>query len=239
MTAVSKRSAAREARVSGPARAPSPLRGRPPGTMRVVGAGASLSAWMACSDRGITVTGRPCSSRATSRQVVPLSSRMVSPSAISRETSAAIRRLASTASWARSANGGSSPRSSRVRAPPRKRSRTPCAARVSRSRRMVISEAQVSSASSGTVALPDSFTAWAISRCRSALLIPRLNTTPERTRKMFVRKVLNILRVCCGGQSTGTGSDSLGRPGLRAAARRPAIYSRAYRPTVQWVFSHW
>jgi hypothetical protein len=36
---------------------------------------------------------------------------------------------------------------------------------VSRSRRMVISEAPASSASSGTVTLPESFTAWAISLC--------------------------------------------------------------------------
>lgn len=51
---------------------------------------------------------------------------------------------------------------------------------------MVISEALVSSASSWTVAPPESLTAFAISPCRSALLMTGLNTIRKQTCKMFI-----------------------------------------------------
>lgn len=51
---------------------------------------------------------------------------------------------------------------------------------------MVISEAPVSSASSWTVAPPESLTTFAISPCRSALLMTRLNTTKKQTINLFI-----------------------------------------------------
>ena len=81
-----------------------------------------------------------------------------SPSEIMPATAVAMRRLASRFSSARRANGGSEPRSRRLRAPPRKRSSTPWAARISRSRRMVDSETRSVSARSGSAANPRSRT---------------------------------------------------------------------------------
>ena len=120
------------------------------------------NAFTACSERGMTVMRRSCSRCATSRHVVPLSSTTDSPSEIMPATAVAMRRLASRFSSARRANGGSEPRSRRLRAPPRKRSSTPWAARISRSRRMVISDAPVSAARSATPSEPASRTASVI-----------------------------------------------------------------------------